>query len=54
MFDISRKDRRNFDEEVDDYDRLKRKLPAPSEFTKKAGKIKLEFDYEEDAYEPEK
>ncbi len=46
--------RKNFDEEVDDYDRLKRSTKKESEFTKKSGRIKLEFDYEEDPYEPEK
>lgn len=57
-FEIKRPSRRNFDEEVDDYDRLKRikkeEEDPDKRFTPKAGKIKLEFDYEEDPYEPEK
>lgn len=50
--------KRDFDEEIDEYDRLKRIKKGTgntdSRFTKKAGRIKLEFDYEEDPYEPEK
>ena len=56
-FEIKRPSRRNFDEEVDDYDRLKdiKNNGNPnSNFTEKAGRIKIEFDYEEDPYEPEK
>ncbi|WP_176461917.1 hypothetical protein [Anaeromicrobium sediminis] len=49
--------RSNFDYEEDDYDRLvnhtKRKSPYKS-FTNKATMKKLEFDYEEDPFEPKK
>jgi hypothetical protein len=52
--DFNKKD---FDYEEDDYDRLKRFSRSNNPyrgFTNKATKKKPEFDYEEDAYEPEK
>lgn len=48
---------RNFDYEEDDYDRLKQSGRSNNPyrgFTNKATRKKAEFDYEEDAYEPEK
>ncbi|MBB6217170.1 bacterioferritin (cytochrome b1) [Anaerosolibacter carboniphilus] len=49
--------RKDFDVEEDDYDRLKnlyRSQKKNKAFTNKATMKKFEFDYEEDAYEPEK
>ncbi len=49
--------RRDYDVEIDESDRLKqidKNYEKNSNFTPKAGKIKIEFDYEEDPYEPEK
>ena len=47
----------NFDYREDDYDRLKNLNKSKKEynvFTNKANFKKIEFDYEEDPYEPEK
>ncbi len=49
--------KKNFDYEEDDYDRLKdlnRSTDNYKSFTNKVTFKKVEFDYEEDAYEPEK
>ena len=49
--------RKDFDVEKDDYDRLKDlygNQKRSKGFTNKATMKKFEFDYEEDAYEPEK
>lgn len=49
--------KKNFDYEEDDYDRLKdlnRNTDNYKSFTNKVTFKKIEFDYEEDAYEPEK
>lgn len=49
--------RKDYDIEEDDYDRLKNLQRSSREnqvFTNKATMRKFEFDYEEDAYEPEK
>ncbi|AOT71016.1 hypothetical protein [Geosporobacter ferrireducens] len=49
--------KRNFDYEEDDYDRLKninQRSQKMNVFTNKVTRKKIEFDYEEDVYEPEK
>ena len=49
--------RSNFDYEEDDYDRLVnygKKKSTYKAFTNKATMKKLEFDYEEDPFEPKK
>lgn len=49
--------KKDFDYEEDDYDRLKLASSDNNPyrgFTNKATKKKHEYDYEEDAYEPEK
>ncbi len=49
--------KRNFDYEEDEYDRLKNITQSKqtiSVFTNKITQKKIEFDYEEDIYEPEK
>lgn len=49
--------KKDLDYEEDDYDRLKTLNNNKSQyrsFTNKATHKKFEFDYEEDAYEPEK